>query len=121
MVPRCPILSEEYLLYQTLIGTWLLQLVDEEAHAQFVQRIEHYMQTLISAWPLQPMDEEAHAQFVQRIERYMEKALKEAKLHTSWINPNEAYDQAVRQFVRDILAPMPTTDSSPISDAFRRV
>ena len=97
--------QEEYLLYQTLIGTWLLQPVDEEAHAQFVQRIERYMQTLISAWPLQPMDEEAHAQFVQRIERYMEKALKEAKLHTSWINPNEAYDQAVRQFVRDILSP----------------
>jgi (1->4)-alpha-D-glucan 1-alpha-D-glucosylmutase len=97
--------QEEYLLYQTLIGTWLLQLVDEEAHAQFVQRIERYMQTLVGAWPLQPMDEEAHAQFVQRIERYMEKALKEAKLHTSWINPNEAYDQAVRQFVRDILSP----------------
>jgi (1->4)-alpha-D-glucan 1-alpha-D-glucosylmutase len=97
--------QEEYLLYQTLIGTWLPQPMDEEAHAQFVQRIGRYMQTLISAWPLQPMDEEAHAQFVQRIERYMEKALKEAKLHTSWINPNEAYDQAVKQFVRAILSP----------------
>lgn len=97
--------QEEYLLYQTLIGTWLLQPMDVEAHGQFVQRIERYMQTLIGAWPLQPMDEEAHEQFVQRIERYMEKALKEAKLHTSWINPNEAYDQAVRQFIREILRP----------------
>jgi (1->4)-alpha-D-glucan 1-alpha-D-glucosylmutase len=63
------------------------------------------MHTLIGAWPLQPMDEQAHEPFVQRLERYMEKALKEAKLHTSWINPNEAYDQAVRRFVRAILGP----------------
>jgi (1->4)-alpha-D-glucan 1-alpha-D-glucosylmutase len=70
-----PDANEEYLLYQTLIG----------------------------AWPLEAMDEEAHQTFVERIERYMEKALKEAKLHTSWINPNEAYDQGVKQFVREIL------------------
>jgi (1->4)-alpha-D-glucan 1-alpha-D-glucosylmutase len=109
--------QEEYLLYQTLIGTWLLQPMDEAPHAQFVQRVERYMQTLISAWPLQPLDEEAHAQFVPRIEHYMEKALKEAKLHTSWINPNEAYDQAVGQFVRDILSP--DSDNRFLAD-FRR-
>jgi (1->4)-alpha-D-glucan 1-alpha-D-glucosylmutase len=72
-----PDADEEYLLYQTLVGTW----------------------------PLQPMDENAHQHFVGRIERYMEKALKEAKRHTSWINPNVAYDQGVKQFVRDILRP----------------
>jgi (1->4)-alpha-D-glucan 1-alpha-D-glucosylmutase len=47
----------------------------------------------------------------------VEKALKEAKLHTSWINPNEAYDQAVRQFVRDILGP--NDDNRFLAD-FRR-
>jgi len=109
--------QEEYLLYQTLIGAWLLQPMEEEAHGQFVQRIERYMHTLVGAWPLQPLDEEAHGQFVQRIECYMEKALKEAKLHTSWINPNEAYDQAVRQFVRDILGP--NDDNRFLAD-FRR-
>jgi len=72
-----PDANEEYLLYQTLVG----------------------------AWPPESMDEVAHQTFVERVERYMEKALKEAKLHTSWINPNEAYDQAVKQFVRDILRP----------------
>jgi (1->4)-alpha-D-glucan 1-alpha-D-glucosylmutase len=72
-----PDANEEYLLYQTLVG----------------------------AWPLQPMDKDAHQNFVGRIEHYMEKALKEAKRHTSWINPNEAYDRAVRQFVREILRP----------------
>jgi maltooligosyltrehalose synthase len=102
-VPRCPILRK-YLLYQTLIGTWLLQPWTRK-HMRNCPAHRALHADAISAWPLQPMDEEAHAQFVQRIERYMEKALKEAKLHTSWINPNEAYDQAVRQFVRDILSP----------------
>ena len=34
--------------------------------------------------------------FVARIQAYMKKALHEAKVHTSWINPNAAYDEAVR-------------------------
>jgi (1->4)-alpha-D-glucan 1-alpha-D-glucosylmutase len=35
----------------------------------------------------------------------MFKAAKEAKLNTSWINPNEAYDQALNGFVAKILVP----------------
>ena len=40
---------------------------------------------------------------MKRIQEYMVKALHEAKVHTSWINPYEAYDEAVRQFVARIL------------------
>jgi (1->4)-alpha-D-glucan 1-alpha-D-glucosylmutase len=72
-----PDANEEYLLYQTLVG----------------------------AWPLSQMNEDEHAQFVTRIQDYMNKALKEAKLHTSWINANETYDAAVREFVSQILEP----------------
>jgi (1->4)-alpha-D-glucan 1-alpha-D-glucosylmutase len=74
-----PDANEEYLFYQTLVGTW----------------------------PLQSMEDTAPQGFIARIERYMEKALKEAKVHTSWINPNAAYDQAVKQFVREVLQPHP--------------
>ncbi len=35
----------------------------------------------------------------------MEKALKEAKIHTSWLNPHEAHDQAVRTFIQRVLTP----------------
>jgi (1->4)-alpha-D-glucan 1-alpha-D-glucosylmutase len=35
---------------------------------------------------------------------FMQKAVKEAKIHTSWINPNEAYDRAVADFVHKTLA-----------------
>ena len=57
-------------------------------------------QTLVGAWPLEPLTGEVHAQFVERIQQYMEKAIHEAKVHTSWINPNPAYDDAVRRVRR---------------------
>jgi hypothetical protein len=34
----------------------------------------------------------------------MEKATKEGKVHTSWINPNEEYDTAVRTYTERLLA-----------------
>jgi (1->4)-alpha-D-glucan 1-alpha-D-glucosylmutase len=56
-------------------------------------------QTLLGAWPPEPPTAEALARFRARIAAYMHKATKEAKVHTSWINPNEEYDAAVAQFV----------------------
>jgi (1->4)-alpha-D-glucan 1-alpha-D-glucosylmutase len=67
--------NEEYLLYQTLVG----------------------------AWPLEPYSNEEYAEFVERIKNYMRKALHEAKVHTSWINPNPAYDEAIQLFIARIL------------------
>lgn len=72
-----PDAHEEYFLYQTLVGTW----------------------------PLTPLDAAAQEQFIERMALYMEKALREAKVHTSWINPQAAYEQAVRTFVQQILRP----------------
>ena len=66
-----PDANEEYLLYQTLVGSW----------------------------PLEPYSDDQYAEYVGRIQAYMRKALHEAKVHTSWINPNPDYDQAVEEFV----------------------
>ena len=46
---------------------------------------------------------EEYAEFVKRIQAYMLKALHEAKVHTSWINPNAEYDDAIQEFVGRIL------------------
>ena len=46
-------------------------------------------QTLVGAWPLD----------VDRAWAYMEKAAREAKVRTSWTDPNSAYEQAMRDFV----------------------
>jgi (1->4)-alpha-D-glucan 1-alpha-D-glucosylmutase len=55
---------------------------------------EEYLvwQTLVGAWPIVPT----------RLERYLEKALREAKRHTSWLEPNEAYESRVTRFVRSL-------------------
>ncbi|HVW34755.1 MAG TPA: malto-oligosyltrehalose synthase, partial [Acidimicrobiia bacterium] len=50
-------------------------------------------QTLVGAWPL-PAD---------RAVAYMEKATKEAKEHTSWVNPDPVYDDGLRSYVDGIL------------------
>ena len=67
--------EDEYLLYQTLLGTFPLAA------------------------------EDSSGDYVARIEAYMIKAVREAKLHSSWANVNGVYEEAVRQFTRDILEP----------------
>ena len=68
-------------------------------------RNEEYLlyQTLLGAWPFGPggLDDE----FRRRIAEFMLKALKEAKVHTSWITPNTEYESAVLDFTRCILDP----------------
>jgi len=68
--------ADEYLLYQILLGTVPAAGIDE---------------TALEAWR-------------ERIETYMLKAAREAKTHTSWISPNEAYEEALTAFVRGALA-----------------
>jgi (1->4)-alpha-D-glucan 1-alpha-D-glucosylmutase len=64
-------------------------------------------QTLVGAWPLSPQIEDRPGneldEFSRRIEEYVIKAIREAKVHSSWINPNEAYEHGARRFIRAIL------------------
>jgi (1->4)-alpha-D-glucan 1-alpha-D-glucosylmutase len=69
-----PAADEEYLLYQTLVG----------------------------AWPIDSA-EGASPQFAERIQTYMVKAMREAKVRTSWVSPNEEHEAAVKGFVGRIL------------------
>ena len=66
--------NEEYLLYQTLVG----------------------------AWPFEA-GVKAEAAFCERMVACMTKALRESKVHTSWLSPDEEYEAAVERFVRAIL------------------
>ncbi|MBI4498659.1 MAG: malto-oligosyltrehalose synthase [Chloroflexi bacterium] len=62
-----------------------------------------FYQTLVGAWPQEPVGPEELARFRERMVAYMLKATREAKVHTSWVNPNEEYDAAVRDFVLGVL------------------
>ena len=59
-------------------------------------------QTLVGAWPLERDRED---DFVERLCEYLTKATREAKTFTSWIEPNEAWEAALHDFVRAALAP----------------
>ncbi|HEX2658462.1 MAG TPA: malto-oligosyltrehalose synthase, partial [Polyangia bacterium] len=67
--------AEEYLLYQTLVGVWPL--------------------------PGQPKDPD----LVKRVGEYMMKARREAKVHTSYVNPDPRYEEAAAAFVEAVLDP----------------
>ena len=47
------------------------------------------------------------AQLSGRVEAYMLKAGREAKVNSSWFNPNTEYEEATRDFVRALLCPQP--------------
>jgi (1->4)-alpha-D-glucan 1-alpha-D-glucosylmutase len=59
-------------------------------------------QTLLGAWPL---EEPADSGFVERIQAYALKAAREGKEETSWLNPHEAYENGIQDFVAKILDP----------------
>jgi (1->4)-alpha-D-glucan 1-alpha-D-glucosylmutase len=59
-------------------------------------------QTMLGAWPLEAAEE---ASFVERLVAFMLKALREAKTHTSWINPDLQYESAVESFIRKSVIP----------------
>ena len=64
-----------------------------------------FYQALIGVWP--PEISKASAapgDLIPRLQTYMNKAVKEAKLHSSWINPNEAYEEAVSTFIERALS-----------------
>ncbi|MBI2206358.1 MAG: malto-oligosyltrehalose synthase [Candidatus Rokubacteria bacterium] len=58
---------------------------------------EEYLlyQTLVGAWPIDGA----------RLRAYILKAVREAKTHTSWINMNQRYDEAIGRFAEAIVDP----------------
>ena len=51
-----------------------------------------FYQTVVGTWPIDASDKVATAQYSERIQAYMEKATHEEKQRTGWINPNAEYD-----------------------------
>jgi len=62
-------------------------------------------QTLVGAWPLRLQGEAQRKEFVGRVQQYMDKALHEAKVNASWLNPNPEYEAGMKAFIERILAP----------------
>ncbi len=99
--------NEEYFLYQTLLGAWPLP-PEHKPDRPFIERVAS---SLLKTLPIHPEDETDPAIFVRRIKEYMVKAIREAKIHSSWISPDSAYEEAVLHFIDGLL-------SSPPDNAF---
>jgi len=81
--------NEEYLLYQTILG----------------------------AWPWQMESQQDRENYLERIKQYAAKALSEAKVNLSWINPDPEYMKAVHAFITAILMPGPRGKQSPFVES----
>jgi (1->4)-alpha-D-glucan 1-alpha-D-glucosylmutase len=66
-----------------------------------------FYQALVGVWPLGPARGDSLHELRQRLQTYMDKATREAKMHTSWLNPVADYDAAVRRFVAAVLTEHP--------------
>jgi len=72
-----PSRADEYLLYQTLVGCWPLE---SDGRPSLPER-----------------------DFLNRILEFMIKAVREAKVHTSWISPNEDYEHGLADFIETLI------------------
>jgi (1->4)-alpha-D-glucan 1-alpha-D-glucosylmutase len=65
-----------------------------------------FYQALVGAWPADLPRDLTHAPdaFVDRLCEYMLKAVREAKVHTSWLTTNQPYEDALVSFVRRSLS-----------------
>jgi (1->4)-alpha-D-glucan 1-alpha-D-glucosylmutase len=71
--------------WAALAGRWVSEADAPDEHCAYL-----VLQTLVGCWPIE----------AERLEAYVEKALREAKLRTSWAAPDEAYEAAARRFAR---------------------
>lgn len=62
-------------------------------------------QTLFAHWPLglSADDQPGCSAFAERVQQWQQKALREAKLRTSWTAPDHAYEQACSDFLQRLL------------------
>ncbi len=77
------------------------------AGAAAPSRNDEYLlyQTLVGSFPPGDVDATALAAYSERIERAMTKSVREAKLASSWTQPHAAYETALVAFVRALLSP----------------
>ena len=64
-----------------------------------------FYQTLLGAWPMGELAPAELPAFRSRLRDYMLKAIREAKVHTSWTNPEPDYEEATGRFVERTLDP----------------
>ena len=101
---RLAVLSEMPEAWESWVREWLersaghVTLLDDEVAPSAVDQYL-FFQTALGAYPL--LGETSS--LVERVAAYALKAAREAKQHTSWLSPNEAYEAALAKYVTGML------------------
>ena len=104
---RINAISEVPDVWSREVGRWmritrsLRSLVDGEPAPDRNDEYRFY-QALVGVWP--DTSTAAPEDLIVRLSEYMLKAVREAKLHTSWLTPNQPYEDALADFVRKALS-----------------
>ena len=120
---RLNVLSELPQLWSAAVRRW------QRMNSKFKQKMEdgriapdnneEYLlyQTILGAWPWQMESQQDREDYLERIKQYASKALSEAKVNLSWINPDPEYMKAVHAFITAILMPGPRGKESPFVES----
>lgn len=100
---RLAVISEDAQRWRETVQGWFA-LNDAIRPAELDRGDEYqFYQMLVGSWPL---DGSAVAgEFADRLSAWWRKALREAKLKTGWLSPNESYEQVAELFLRAALDP----------------
>ncbi|HEY2864425.1 MAG TPA: malto-oligosyltrehalose synthase [Casimicrobiaceae bacterium] len=80
------------------LETRLRDLIAPDRNDQYL-----FYQTLLGIWPLTAPDDIGLDALRQRVQAYMRKVVREAKVHSSWTTPDEAYEAALASFIDGLL------------------
>ncbi|MGZ4279538.1 MAG: alpha-amylase family glycosyl hydrolase [Solirubrobacteraceae bacterium] len=78
--------------WAALAEGWVREADAPDKHSAYL-----VLQTLVGSWPIE----------AERLEAYVEKALREAKLRTTWAAPDEPYEAAARGYARGLVESPP--------------
>ena len=103
---RLAVLSEVPELWIDMLRDWRSMNAAEDSGVAAGDEYQLY-QAIFGAWPpeLSPDDHDGLASFRARIIAWQEKALREAKLRSSWAAPDADYEQRASAFVERLLDP----------------
>ncbi len=68
--------------------------------------VDHLLQAMVGIWPLEPLAVGDLDLLRRRLSDYMEKAVREAKLRTTWTDPDPEFETALRADIEALLDPV---------------
>jgi (1->4)-alpha-D-glucan 1-alpha-D-glucosylmutase len=108
---RLAVLSTAAADWEAAVDRWQQMNAERAAGIDPVDLYPLY-QTLVGAWPLDltPNDADGLTAFGERVAGWWRKALREAKLNSSWVDPDESYEARCTGFLQAVLDPAQASD-----------